>query len=166
MPRGSHSSSDTPPASAPAAVSQREAQALGTFLRNLAARVETDLAFAAQVRAALHESGLIAASEAPSSRAPTKRPSVRRVVPKSAAAAEQGKDAPPDPFVLLREHGEAGLRDALESCDLATLRAVIRAQRLDPARISSRWTTRERVIGLIVDQTRARANHGKAFSRV
>ncbi|HEY8322936.1 MAG TPA: hypothetical protein VIG77_00485 [Ktedonobacterales bacterium] len=50
--------------------------------------------------------------------------------------------------------------------DLPTLRAIVRERRLDPARISARWTARERVISLIVDQVKARANHGQAFRRV
>ncbi len=72
----------------------------------------------------------------------------------------------PDPFVLLRERGEIGLRAALEELELATLRQLVRAHHLDPARISARWTARDRVVTLIVTQVQARANHGKAFARV
>ncbi len=61
---------------------------------------------------------------------------------------------------------EVALRRALDGLELQELRAVVRAQRLDPARVSSRWTARERVIALIVDQVKARLHHGRAFERV
>jgi hypothetical protein len=59
-----------------------------------------------------------------------------------------------------------GLRAALSALQLPALRVIVRERRLDPARISARWTARERVISLIVDQVKARANHGHAFERV
>jgi hypothetical protein len=68
--------------------------------------------------------------------------------------------------VLLREGGESGLRAALAGLDLASLRQLVRTHRLDPNRVSARWSAHERVVALIVDQVRARANHGKAFARV
>jgi hypothetical protein len=75
--------------------------------------------------------------------------------------------APPlDPFAVLRQSGEQGLQQALASLDLASLKAIVRAYRLDPARISTRWTVPERVIELIVEQATARLNHGRAFERV
>jgi hypothetical protein len=67
---------------------------------------------------------------------------------------------------VLRVSGEVGLRATLDALELVTLRQIVRAHRLDPARISARWTVRERVIALIVDQVKARANHGKAFARI
>ena len=72
----------------------------------------------------------------------------------------------PDPFAVMRAQGEAGLRATLDAHDLPTLRQIVRAHRLDPARISARWANRDRVITLIVEQTRARLNHGRAFERV
>lgn len=142
---------------------QNDALAVGAFLRALAAQAESDATFATQIAAALRESGLMTASETPT--APrAKRTGARRAGLKEAPSETQA--APPDPFALLRERGESGLRAALDASDLNVLRAIVRANRLDPARISSRWTARERVISLIVDQVRARANHGKAFSKV
>ena len=75
--------------------------------------------------------------------------------------------APPlDPFAVLRQSGEQGLREAVVALDLASLKAIVRAYRLDPARISARWTAPERIIELIVEQAMARLNHGRAFERV
>ncbi len=147
-----------------------DARAVAAFLRLLAKRVEGDAAFAAHVAAALRESGLLRAIpdghlEAPPSRASGGRHAAKAATARHDAATADG-EAPPDPFALLRAHGEAGLRSALEALDLIALRAIVRTHRLDPARISARWTTRDRVIGLIVTQVQARANHGKAFSRI
>ena len=62
------------------------------------------------------------------------------------------------PFAVLRESGEPGLQQALAALDLASLKAIVRAYRLDPARISARWTAPERIIELIVEQAQARLN--------
>jgi len=78
----------------------------------------------------------------------------------------QASEPAPDPFAVMRAQGEMGLRATLDALDLPTLRQIVRAHRLDPARISARWANRDRVIALIVDQTRARLNHGRAFERV
>lgn len=143
-----------------------EPGALAAFLRDLADRAERDPALAAHLREALGMSGLLDAAghprhsaESDGKRAPA---SGRRATRTTRADA----DGVPDPFVVLREHGEVGLRTALEELDLAALRAIVRSHRLDPARISARWTARERVIGLIVTQVCGRANLGKAFSHV
>ncbi len=58
------------------------------------------------------------------------------------------------------------MRTVLEAQNVTTLRALIRSHRLDPARISARWTAPDRLIALIVQQVRASANIGKAFARV
>lgn len=146
-----------------------ESAAVGTFLRRLAERAERDPGFAAQVGTALRESGLLAhiagaGGGVARGKKPRTTPSAAHANDASEASAPAA--APPDPFVLLREQGEAGLRSTLEALDLQTLRALVRTSRLDPARISARWNARERVIALIVSQVLARANHGKAFSHV
>lgn len=81
-------------------------------------------------------------------------------------AATRASGPAVDPFAALREQGEIGLLQQLGSLDLTALRAVIRAHRLDPARISARWTSCERLVELIVEQVRARARLGRAFERV
>jgi hypothetical protein len=126
-----------------------EAQALVELLRAVASQVEADPALVSRLMA-----GPATTRE---HEAPTQTPSrpARELV------------APPlDPFVMLRESGEQGLQEALVSLDLASLKAIVRAYRLDPARISARWTAPERIIELIVEQATARLNHGRAFERV
>jgi len=148
--------------------------ALAAFLRSLAARAEADPAFAAQIDLALRESGLLDRPLAASRAAPTSPaalPSRKRSGSHPRATARdawqqfEGLDLP-DPFALLRDRGEAGLRASLDALDLPALRALVRLHRLDPARISARWTVRDRVVSLIVAQVRARADLGKAFSHV
>lgn len=145
-----------------------QAATVGAFLRALAQRAEADPALAAHLLAALDESGLARAltGQPPVQReaASGARGSRARVAPRATAAT--GDEPPPDPFSVYRTQGEERLRATLETLELATLRAIVRTHRLDPARISARWTTRERVISLIVDQVRARANHGRAFERI
>lgn len=140
----------------------REAAGLAAFLRALARRVTHDPGLAAALLASLEESGLIAAID-------TQRAEMGKRSPRqSRAGAEPGEAQPStiDPFALWRTQGEDALRDALHGLDLAALRALVRTHRLDPARVSSRWTARERVIALIVTQVKARLNHGRAFERV
>lgn len=147
-----------------------ETRSLAAFLRDLAERAERDPALAAHLREALGASGLLDADGRARRRAAAgkERARIRTSTTTRRADRSAGADAddPPDPFVLLRERGEAGLRSALEGLDLAVLRAIVRGHRLDPARISARWTARERIVELIVTQVRGRANLGKAFARV
>lgn len=142
---------------------ETNAAAVSAFLRSLADRAQTNPALAAQIHAALLESGLLSPADAPAD-APV---SVSPLRQRSRAAAPAAREAVPlalEPFAVLRERGEPGLQASLELLDLPSLRQIVRVHRLDPARISARWTARDRVIALIVDQVRARANHGKAFS--
>ena len=134
-----------------------DAEAAGKLLRELAERAERDPAFGSQIAEAVRASGLLEVAQAPS---PTRK--------KSGGAKRSASAAPelPDPFKILRQHGEDELRAQLARHDLAALRQIVRAHRLDPARISARWTATDRVIALIVDQVRARASHGRAFERI
>jgi len=149
---------------------EAETRAVAAFLRGLAARVESDPALAVAVRGALEESGLPALSDtntAPSSL--TQPPRSARPPGRLAQgnAPPSGGEAPAlEPFVVYREYGETALRAALEELDLAALRGIVRAHRLDPARISARWTAADRLIALIVQQVQAHANSGRAFARV
>ena len=142
---------------------QQQIAALTAFLRELAARAEADRAFGAHLLDAVRASGLatlLAEAAPPPPRAQTAK-GAGRAGPAASAAASGF-----DPFVVLREGGESGLRAALAGLDLASLRQLVRTHRLDPNRVSARWSAHERVVALIVEQVRARANHGKAFARV
>lgn len=188
MPSGKPSKT---PARAPAeetATQQVDGEALGRFFADLARRVRENPALARELAAALDTSGLagsitgavaVAASDGgvaaqgdpPSAKdTPTPTPRSRRATTRpvsSAATARAGTETPlPDPFALLRAGGDDGLRQSLEQYDSYDLQRIIRAHRLDPARISARWTARDRLLALIVDQVRARANHGRAFEHV
>jgi hypothetical protein len=140
----------------PPSASALEIERVATFFRTLAARAEADPAFASAVRAALEESGLL---ETDSVRKSARPRSGKRTL-------DRGALQPLDPFVVYRDHGEAALRTALEAMDVQALRALVRAHRLDPARISARWIAADRLIALIVQQVQARVSIGKAFAHV
>lgn len=138
---------------------------VGAFLRALAQRAESDPAFSAQLQAALEESGLD--GQAAPQREVAGRGSRARQGSRAVATTTPATDEPlPDPFSVYRAQGEEKLRALLDTLELTSLRAIVRTHRLDPARISARWSARDRVIKLIVDQVKARANHGRAFERV
>ncbi|HEY1389013.1 MAG TPA: hypothetical protein VGF38_10745 [Ktedonobacterales bacterium] len=139
-----------------------DAEAAARLLRELAERAERDPAFGIQLAEAVRSSGLLdTTSPTPSAPTSTRRRPASGAKRPSAATAEL-----PDPFQALRKDGEEGLRAQLARLDIVALRQIVRAHRLDPARISARWTATDRLIALIVDQVRARANHGRAFERL
>jgi hypothetical protein len=136
------------PTDAPAArAASADPAAVAAFLRALAERAERDQAFGREVAALLAQSGLLSAG-------------------RTAGGGRREPAAPLDPYRALRETGPDGLRARLEQLDAPALHRLIRAHRLDPARVSARWTRRERLVALIVEQLRGRADHGKAFARV
>jgi hypothetical protein len=126
-----------------------ETQALVETLRAVASQIETDPTLATRLMA-----GPAMKAEPGDTAQPTPRPAREVVAP------------PLDPFAVLRQSGEQGLREALIALDIASLKAIVRAYRFDPARISARWTAPGRIIELIVEQAMARLNHGRAFERV
>ena len=146
------------------AIQAIQAIQVATFLRALAERAEGDPELATALHSSLEESGLL--SSAGAEQAGAGKRGARQSRARAGAKSTQTQPAVMDPFALWRAHGEGGLVEALEPLDLAQLRAVVRAYRLDPARVSSRWTARDRVAGLIVTQVKARLNHGRAFERV
>lgn len=134
------------------------AEAAGKLLRELAERAERDPAFGTQLAEAVRASGLLDIAQQP--------PHTRKK-PASAKSRESAAQSDLlDPYQLLRQYGEDELRTQLVQLDIAVLRQIVRAHRLDPARISARWTSTDRVITLIVEQVKARANHGRAFERI
>jgi hypothetical protein len=167
MPRSSHPGSNQPDRRSTS--ESVEARAVGNFLRNLAARAETNSDLAREIQTALTESGLLTSSDRLRQEQAVKARQDKRDQAKEPGRPEGGNVTPttsPDPFRILRDQGEKGLQDALESLELAELRALVRRHRLDPARISARWTQRGRVIQLIVTQVKAYSSYGTAFSHV
>jgi hypothetical protein len=142
------------------ATGRDDAEAAVRLLRELAERAERDPAFGIQLAEAVRSSGLL---DIPSPQPPA---SARKKPVNGTKRQAATAFSLPDPFQVLRQHGENALRDQLARLDLASLRQIVRAHRLDPARISARWTATDRVITLIVDQVRARANLGRAFERL
>lgn len=125
------------------------------FLRALADRAERDAALAGGIYAALQDAGLLVATPTPGA--------MRARAPRATATESQPA---PDPFRVLREGGDEALRGWLATLPLATLRQIVRAHRLDPARISARWQDTARLAGLIEEQVRARYHRGASFARV
>jgi hypothetical protein len=121
--------------------------------------LERDPALGARLTSIARESGLLGPQ-------PCAQHNIARTHTTPPARAEAPAGEPPDPFALLRERGEDGLRAVLNELDVAGLRAIVRMHRLDPARISVRWTARDRLVALITEQVRARARHGRAFERI
>jgi hypothetical protein len=137
----------------------RELAQVVRFLRALAERAERDPRFASTLLACLEESGLFTLATSQQAGVTPRRSHQAR---ETRATRSQALD----PFVVWRTQGEDALRRALDGLDLMELRAVIKAHRFDPARVASRWTARDRVIALILEQVKARMNHGRAFERV
>jgi hypothetical protein len=135
-------------------VAPDDTASVAAFLRALAARAERDPQLARQVAEALRDGGL----RSPPASTPART--------RQRADRPAGSVPLPDPFLVLRAEGEEGLRGRLAELEVPALRQIVRIHRLDPARISARWTKRERLVTLIIQQARARADHGKAFSRV
>lgn len=138
-------------------------QAIITFLRALADRVERDDGFGRQIAALMAESGLPAVR--------TRRRGTAGQRTSTVAANAEPPGAPndlvlPDPYAVLRAGGAERLRTVLDTLDVAALRKIVRSYRLDPSRVSVRWNNRARLMALIVEQVSARADHGKAFSRI
>ena len=69
-----------------------------------------------------------------------------------------------DPFALYF-HGEGHLRNALSDLDIEQLKDIVAGYGMDRARLALRWRTPERLIDLIVDTVRSRAQKGDAFRR-
>lgn len=136
---------------------QQEIAAARAFVRALAAHAEHDATFAAALARILRESDI------------TVRAAARTASDTRAAVPSRAQDDPgslPDPFRLLHQGGEEHLRSVLRQQSVHTLHGIVRAHRLDPARISARWSTADRLVALIVEQVCARAARGRAFEHV
>jgi hypothetical protein len=68
-----------------------------------------------------------------------------------------------DPFAVLKEHGEQGLRNRLNGESLEALRAIVRSFVLDPSRRSHKWVNRDKLIDLIVSRVASESERGKVF---
>ncbi len=69
----------------------------------------------------------------------------------------------PDVLKAFQDKGETEFRFWLRDFDLATLKAIVKANGFDPGKNSQRWTEPDKFIALITEQTAARLRRGSAF---
>ncbi|HKT40443.1 MAG TPA: hypothetical protein VJR48_18875, partial [Ktedonobacterales bacterium] len=67
----------------------------------------------------------------------------------------------PDPFALRERLGEPGLREALDSLRLGSLRAILREHHLDPSGSLSKLNDAEKLRAHILKATRKSGKSGK-----
>ena len=69
----------------------------------------------------------------------------------------------PDVMTVIQEKGEEEFRFWLRNFDVAMLKAIVKANGFDSAKISQRWNDPDKFIILITEQTIARLKRGSAF---
>lgn len=69
----------------------------------------------------------------------------------------------PDVHAEWNVRGETGFRLWLSEQPIPAIRAVIRAQDLDPTRRTTKWKDAEKLAGFVADGLRARLSRGSAF---
>ena len=69
----------------------------------------------------------------------------------------------PDVFATIQEKGEEEFKFWLRTLDLPTLKAIVKHNGFDPARVSQRWKDADKFSALIQEQTQARLRRGAAF---
>ena len=69
----------------------------------------------------------------------------------------------PDVLKTFQDKGESEFRFWLRDFDLATLKAIVKANGFDPGKNSQRWTEPDKFIALIAEQTAARLRRGSTF---
>jgi len=89
-------------------------------------------------------------------------PESRRPQAPKRPARETGT-AVPDVHAEWTARGETDFRLWLRDQSIATIRAVIRAQDLDPARRTSKWKDTEKLADFVAEGLRARLSRGSAF---
>jgi hypothetical protein len=126
----------------------RKEKALITLLRGIVDLLAEESARQPQFAARL-ESLL---STLPERRGPAQKPAKR-----------QSSARLPDIYGEWTARGEADFRLWLCDQPVAVLRAVIRAQDLDPTHRAAKWKETEKLAGFIADSLRARLSRGSAF---
>lgn len=77
--------------------------------------------------------------------------------------SSKGLEALPDVHAEWNARGETNFRLWLRDQPIPTIRAVIRAQDLDPTRRTVKWKDAEKLAGFVADGLRARLSRGSAF---
>jgi hypothetical protein len=84
--------------------------------------------------------------------------------PKASERALRDRRAPlPDVHAEWTARGETDFRLWLRDQPIPTIRAVIRAQDLDPTRRTSKWKDAEKLADFVAEGLRARLSRGSAF---
>lgn len=78
-------------------------------------------------------------------------------------AARDAHTALPDVHAEWTARGQTDFRLWLRDQPIPTIRAVIRAQDLDPARRTSKWKDAEKLADFVAEGLRARLSRGSAF---
>lgn len=78
-------------------------------------------------------------------------------------AAQKGLETLPDVHAEWTARGETDFRLWLREQPIPTVRAVIRAQDLDPTRRTVKWKDPDKLAGFVADGLRARLSRGSAF---
>jgi hypothetical protein len=78
-------------------------------------------------------------------------------------SAQKGTEALPDVHAEWAARGETDFRLWLREQPIPTIRALIRAQDLDPTRRTVKWKDPEKLAGFVADSLRARLSRGSAF---
>src|SRR5262245_56572694 len=82
---------------------------------------------------------------------------------KQRKASPKRHEATPDVHAEWSARGETGFRLWLRDQPIPTIRAVIRAQDLDPTRRTVKWKDAEKLAGFVADSLRARLSRRSAF---
>jgi hypothetical protein len=69
----------------------------------------------------------------------------------------------PDVFVALQEKGDEEFRFWLRTLDRSILKAIVKQNGFDPARVSQRWKDHDKFIALVDEQTHLRLKRGSSF---
>jgi hypothetical protein len=147
------------PSGSPAASLPLQPEALARALRAVATELDRDPALAQRVAQAINDTPASAALPAPSQAASANEPApptIGRSFRPSivTGVAETLGPGVPDPFALRERLGEPGLREALASLRLGSLRAIVRQHKLDPAGGLSKLNDAEKLRAHILAATR------------
>jgi len=90
-------------------------------------------------------------------------PERRKAKPRK--ATPKASESVPDVHAEWSARGETDFRLWLRGQPIPTIRAVIRAQDLDPGRRTAKWGEREKLADFVADSIRTRLSRGSAFIR-
>jgi hypothetical protein len=87
----------------------------------------------------------------------------RKTIKKVAVAKKPAREPLPDVHAEWNVRGETRFRLWMREQPIPVLRAVIRAQDLDPTRRTTKWKDAEKLAEFIADNVRLRLSRGSAF---